>query len=250
MSGDQAQVALIVGGSRGIGAATAMLLAARGMRVVVNYRSSDTDAENVIAAILAGGGEAVAVRADVCEPDQAHALIKGACAHWGGVHVLVNTALIPYEIKPFLRMGWPEFGGKVRDELQAAFTLTQAVAPGMIEGGYGRIVHVATGLARHPREQMIALGVAKAALVQFARYTAQELGPHGITVNVVSPGPVDTRIGALRPQAVEERIVAATPLGRIALPGDVAGAIAFLASDAGGFMTGVDLPVNGGLAMD
>jgi 3-oxoacyl-[acyl-carrier protein] reductase len=244
------KVALVAGGSRGIGAATSQLLAARGMRVVVNYRSNDADAAAVVQAIRAAGGEAMAIRADVCSPDEVDGLLATVRAEWGTVDVLVNTVLIPYAIKPFQELTWAEFGGKLQDELLAAFTLTKAVTPGMIDKGYGRIVHLGTNLARNPRAGMIALGASKAAVVAFARYVAQELGPHGITVNVVSPGMVGTQISTTVPEAVRERIVAATPLGRIAEPEDVAQVIAFFASDASGFMTGTSAPVNGGLAMD
>jgi len=250
MDTNLAKVALVAGGSRGIGAATSRLLASRGMRVVVNYRSSDTDAAAVVEAIRAAGGEAMAVRADVCIPDEVDRLMEAISVEWGTVDVLVNTVLIPYAIKPFQDITWAEFGGKLQDEMLAAFTLTRAVTPGMIDKGYGRIVHLATNLARNPREGMIALGASKAALVAFARYVAQELGPHGITVNLVSPGMVDTQIATTAPQPVKDRIIAATPLGRIAQPEDVAGVIAFYADDASGFMTGTSAPVNGGLAMD
>jgi 3-oxoacyl-[acyl-carrier protein] reductase len=245
-----AKVALVAGGSRGIGAATSQLLAARGMRVVVNYRSSDADATAVVGAIRAAGGEAMAFRADVCVPDEVDRLMEAVSAQWGTVDVLVNTVLIPYAIKPFQEFTWAEFGGKLHNEMLAAFTLTRAVTPGMIDKGYGRIVHLGTNLARNPREGMIALGASKAAVTAFARYVAQELGPHGVTVNVVSPGMVGTEISTTVPEPVRARIIAATPLGRIAQPEDVARVIAFYAGDASGFMTGTSAPVNGGLAMD
>jgi 3-oxoacyl-[acyl-carrier protein] reductase len=250
MSMSTAKVALVAGGSRGIGAATSQLLASRGMRVVVNYRSSDADATAVVEAIRGAGGEAIAVKADVCIPDEVDRLIETVEAEWGTVDVLVNTVLIPYAIKPFQEISWSEFGGKLQNEMLAAFTLTRAVTPGMIDKGCGRIVHLGTNLARNPREGMIALGASKAAVTVFARYVAQELGPQGITVNVVSPGMVGTEISTTVPEEVRARIIAATPLGRIAQPEDVAGVIAFYADDASGFMTGTSAPVNGGLAMD
>jgi 3-oxoacyl-[acyl-carrier protein] reductase len=250
MSTSSAKVALVAGGSRGIGAATSLLLASRGMRVVVNYRSNDADATAVVEAIRGAGGEAVAVKADVCIPDEVDRLIETVGTEWGTIDVLVNTVLIPYAIKPFQEMSWSEFGGKLQNEMLAAFTLTRAVTPGMIDKGHGRIVHLGTNLARNPRDGMIALGASKAAVTAFARYVAQELGPHGITVNVVSPGMVGTEISTTVPEEVRARIIAATPLGRIAQPADVASVIAFYADDASGFMTGTSAPVNGGLAMD
>jgi 3-oxoacyl-[acyl-carrier protein] reductase len=170
VTGDR--VALITGASSGIGAATARLLAARGMRVVVNYLHSETAAKEVVADIEAAGGRAMAVQADVREPAAVAAMLDQVRQAWGDVDVLVHNALTPYAIKPFRDMTWDELGGKVDDEMRAAFTVTKAVLPGMTERRAGRIIYLGTGLSRRPREGMIALGTAKAALTQFARYLA------------------------------------------------------------------------------
>jgi 3-oxoacyl-[acyl-carrier protein] reductase len=148
-------------------------------------------------------------------------------------------------------MTWEELGGKLDAEMHAAYTVTKAVLPAMTEQRWGRIVYLGTGLSRRPREGMIALGTAKAALEQFARYLAQELGPHGITVNVVAPGPVeDTRMAAnVLDDALRQRQVAATPLGRLAHPADVAQAVAFYADEDNAFMTGTTAAVDGGMSM-
>jgi 3-oxoacyl-[acyl-carrier protein] reductase len=245
------RVALVTGSSSGIGAATARLLAARGMRVVVNYLHSAAGAEQVVAEIKAAGGQAMAVQADVREPAAVESLIDQVQAAWGGIDVLVHNALTPYVVKSFQDMTWEELGGKLEDELRAGFTVTKAVLPAMIEQGWGRIIYLGTGLSRRPRQGMIALGTAKAALTQFARYLAQELGTHGITVNVVEPGPVgDTRMAAdVFDEELTRRQVAATPMGRLARPGDVAQAVAFYASEDNAFMTGTTAAVNGGMAM-
>jgi 3-oxoacyl-[acyl-carrier protein] reductase len=251
VTGTTPRVALVTGSSSGIGAATASLLAARGMRVVVNYLHSEAAAGEVVAGIEAAGGQAMAVRADVRDEAAVGALTERVGAAWGGIDVLVHNALTPYAIKPFQEMTWAELGGKLDDELRAAFVVTRAVLPAMTERRWGRIVYLGTGLSRRPREGMIALGTAKAALAQFARYLAQELGPRGITVNVVEPGPVaETRISQVLDEEQTRRQVAATPLGRLARPADVARAVAFYASDVSAFMTGTSAAVNGGLAMD
>jgi 3-oxoacyl-[acyl-carrier protein] reductase len=147
---------------------------------------------------------------------------------------------------------WDELGGKLQQEMHAAFLVTKAVVPGMTTCGYGRIVYLGTVLSRQPREGMIALGTSKAALSQFAHFLAQELGPRGITVNVVAPGPVDetTMAAAAFDQEHKQRQAAQTALGRIACPDDVARAVAFYASDDSGFITGSTAPVDGGLSMD
>lgn len=246
------RVALITGGSRGIGAATARLLAARGMRVVINYRSSHDEADDVVASIKNDGGHAIAVQADVRDAAAVLDMVEQIRAAMGEVEVLVHNALIPYAIKSFDEMSWDELGGKLDQEMHAAFLLTKAVVPGMTRRGYGRIVYLGTVLASKPRAGMVALGVSKAALTQFARYVAQEFGPHGITVNVVAPGPVgETTIAtAALDQEHQRRQAAQTALGRIATPDDVARVIAFYAGDDSRFLTGSTAPVNGGLAMD
>ncbi|MFE2545041.1 SDR family NAD(P)-dependent oxidoreductase [Actinacidiphila glaucinigra] len=251
MTGATGRVALVTGGSSGIGAAIARLLAARGMRVVVNYLCSDKAAAEVVAAIAAAGGQAMAVQADVRETAAVERMVERVSAAWGGVDVLVHNALIPYAVASFQDMTWEELGGKLDAEMRAAFTVTKAVLPAMTGQRWGRIVYLGTGLSRRPREGMIALGTAKAALEQFARYLAQELGPQGITVNVVAPGPVEeTRMSQhVLDDALKQRQVAATPLGRLAHPADVAQAVAFYADEDNAFMTGTTAAVDGGVSM-
>ncbi|GAB2857926.1 SDR family oxidoreductase [Actinoallomurus bryophytorum] len=246
------RVALITGASRGIGAAVARLLASRGMRVVVNYRSSRGEADDVVASIRSAGGQAMAVQGDVRDGSAVLGMVGQVRSAMGEVEVLVHNALIPYAIKSFDEISWDELGGKLEQEMRAAFLLTKAVVPGMTTRGYGRIVYLGTVLSRQPREGMIALGTSKAALGQFAHFVAQEVGPHGITVNVVAPGPVDETVttDAALDQEHKERQAAQTAMGRIASPDDVARAVAFYAGDDSGFITGTTAPVNGGLVMD
>jgi 3-oxoacyl-[acyl-carrier protein] reductase len=246
------RVALITGASRGIGAAVARLLASRGMRVVVNYHASRDEADEVVASIRSASGQAMAVQADVRDGPAVAAMVEQARAAMGEVEVLVHNALIPYAIKSFDEISWEELGGKLDQEMRAAFLVTKAVVPGMTRRGYGRIVYLGTVLSRRPRAGMIALGTSKAALGSFARFVAGELGPRGITVNVVAPGPVGettTADAALDPEQ-RQRQTEQTPLGRIANPDDVARAVAFYAGDDSEFITGTTAPVNGGLAMD
>jgi 3-oxoacyl-[acyl-carrier protein] reductase len=182
-----ARVAVITGASRGIGAA---VLAERGFRVVVNHRSSAEQADEVVRAATAAGGEVVAIRADVTAPDDVAAMVRETEQRWGGVDVLVHNANIPFDVTSFADLSWEQLGGKLHRELRAAFLITKAIVPGMISRGYGRLVYLSTGLSRRPREGMITVGTAKAALDQFVRYIALELAPHGITANLVAPATV------------------------------------------------------------
>ena len=242
---------MITGASRGIGAATARVLAERGFRVVVNHRASGPQAEEVVADITAGGGEAVAIQADITVPGDVSAMADEIAQRWGGVDVLVHNALIPFVVTSFADLTWEQLGGKVNAELYAAYSLTKAVVPAMISRGYGRLIYLTTGLSRRPRDGMIALGTAKAALDQFVRFVALELAPHGITANLVAPATVSgtTVTEQLSSERMRE-LGAAAPMGRLVTPNEVANTIAFFANEESGFTTGHYLPVNGGLAMD
>ena len=245
------RVALITGASRGIGAATALVLAEQGFRVVVNYHSGLGQADEVVRSATAAGGEAMAIRADVTAPDDVRAMVDETNDKWGRVDVLVHNALIPFEVTSFADLTWEQLGGKLDRELHAAFLLTKAVVPGMIALNYGRLVYLSTGLSRRPRNGMIALGTAKAALDQFVRYVALELAPHGITANLIAPATVaDTKVSGQLAAGEVRQLGASNPMGRLVTPDEVATTVAFLASADSGFTTGHYLEVNGGLAMD
>jgi NAD(P)-dependent dehydrogenase (short-subunit alcohol dehydrogenase family) len=246
------RVAVITGASRGIGAATASVLAKRGFHVVVNYYDASAQrAEQVVAAITEAGGEAVAIRADVTAPADVAAMADQTEQRWGSIDVLVHNALIPFDVTSFADLSWEQLGGKLERELHAAFLITKAVVPGMISRHYGRLVYMSTGLSRQPREGMITLGTAKAALDQFVRFIALELAPHGITANLVAPATVaGTKVTEKLTAEQVRELGAANPMGRLVRPDEVAGTVAFLASEESGFTTGHYLSVNGGLAMD
>jgi 3-oxoacyl-[acyl-carrier protein] reductase len=245
------RVALVTGSSRGIGAATASVLAERGFRVVVNYRSSAEEADDVVRAVTAAGGQAVAIRADVTDAGDVVAMVDETERRWGRIDVVVHNALIPFAVSSFADLTWEQLGGKLDRELHAAFLITKAVVPEMISRNYGRLVYLSTGLSRRPRAGMITLGTAKAALDQFVRYVALELAPYGITANLVAPATVDeTKITEQLTGDQIDHLGATNPMGRLVRPDEVARTIAFLTSEDSGFTTGHYLPVNGGLSMD
>ena len=137
-----ARVAVITGASRGIGAATALVLAEHGYRVVVNHRASAPRAEEVVATITAAGGEAVAIKADVTVPDDVTAMVDEIDHRWGRIDVLVHSVLTPFAVTSFAKLSWEQLGGNLDSELRAAFLTTKAVVPGMVSRGYGRLIYL------------------------------------------------------------------------------------------------------------
>ena len=243
------RVAIVTGASRGIGAATAKLLGARGAKVAVNYGKSREHGERVVAAIAAAGGRAILVQADVTERAQVDAMVNQVEAELGPVAILVNNAAISFPMVPFAQYRWEDFERKLTHELRASFNCCQAVIPGMIARHSGCIVNVSSGLSRVPGPGFVAHSSAKSALDAFSKSLALELGPQGIRVNVVAPGLVPTDATAHLPKEVHERTRQHTPLRRQATPEDIAGVVLFYCSDLSGFVTGTYLPVNGGTQM-
>jgi len=243
------KVALVTGASRGIGAATARLLAAHGASVGVNYYRSEGPAAEVVGAIGEAGGRAVGLRADVRDPAQVEAMTRQAEASLGPIDILVVNASIAFPIQPFLNYPWDAFEAKLVGEIKSAFHCCRAVAPGMVARRSGSIVCVSSGLSRQPGMGFVAHSTAKSGLDAFAKSLAFELGPSGVRVNVVAPGLTLTDATAGLPEPAKAGSAAQTPLRRNGLPEDVAGAVLFLASDASRFVSGQYLAVSGGIQM-
>lgn len=243
------KVALITGAGRGIGAAAAKELAGSGIQVAINYLSDHDSADRVVNEIQLQGGEAIKIQGDVCNAEQVALMTKQIVDRWGRIDILVSNAHIPFVVKPFLDITWSELSQKLNKEIQAAYCLSQAILPIMKQNSYGRIVYVASGVAKNPGKGFIAHGTAKAALVQFAKFIAQEFGEFGITANVISPGAVETEASKDQVEQFRAAITALTPLKRVAQPEDIAKAIALYVSEQSGFITGSYVPVNGGKDM-
>ena len=239
------KVAIVTGGSGGIGAAICARLAADGFAVVVGYRSEEAEARRVVEAI---DGRAVAVKADVAT--EAELLVERAVRDFGGVSVLVNGASPRIAAAPFDALDWDAVRRQFDVQVGGAFALAKAAVPHMREQGHGRIISIVSqAIEGTPTPGWTAYAVAKSALAVFSRQLAAELGPAGITVNCVAPGMTDTRLIGDIPE--KQRLIAArqTPLRRLARVEDVAGAVAYLASDDAAFVTGEVLRVNGGQVM-
>jgi 3-oxoacyl-[acyl-carrier protein] reductase len=243
------KVAIVTGSSRGIGAATAKLLAAHGARVAVNYTQNREQGERVLAEIAQSGGRAILVQADVTVREQVEAMVRRTEAEIGPVDILVNNANMRFRVAPFLEYRWEDFEEKLLSEIKASFYCCQAVVAGMAGRHSGCIVNVSSGLSRVPGKGFIAHTSAKSALDAFSKTLALELGPYGIRVNVVAPGLTLTDATAHQPKEMHEAAAARTPLKRLAGPDDVAGAVLFYCVDWSRFVTGTYLPVCGGTQM-
>lgn len=244
------KVALVTGASRGIGAATARRLAAEGAAVAVNYNASEGEARRVVAAIELAGGRAIPVRADVTDREQVDEMVHLVERELGPVDVLVANAGMRVHMAPFLGYPWEAFEAKLVGEAKGVFWVSQAVLPSMTSRRSGSIVVVSSGLSRRAGEGFCAHSSSKASLDALVRSMALELGPLGIRVNTVAPGLTLTDATAFLPQSVKEASAKWTPLRRNGTPEDVAGAILALAADTGSHVTGVYLPVDGGVVMN
>ncbi len=245
----QSKVAIVTGSSRGIGAATAKLLASHGAQVAVNYARSRDKGQAVVDEILKAGGRAILVEADVTDRDQVAAMVKKVEAELGPLDILVNNASISFPVTPFAQYKWEDFEQKFSGEMRAVFFTCQAVLPGMVQRKSGCIVNISSGLSRVPGPGFVAHSSAKSALDGFSKSLALELGPHGVRVNVVAPGATNTDAISFMTPELRERIAKNTPLRRFGQPEDVAGAVLLLCSDAARFITGTYLPVSGGVQM-
>ena len=240
------RTALVTGGSRGIGRATAELLAEAGAKVAVNYRRDDRRAEDFVRQVRAAGGEALALAGDVSRPDEARQLVRDVVAAWGRLDVVVNNAGIWEED----RAGAGDLDTWDRTfavNVRGAFALTDAaIAP--IEREKGSIVFVSSTAGQRGEARHSAYAASKGALISYTKSLAAELGPRGIRVNCVAPGWVDTEMtsGALGDPEARAEIERSIPVGRVGRPEDVAAAILFLVSDLARHVQGEVLNVNGG----
>jgi NAD(P)-dependent dehydrogenase (short-subunit alcohol dehydrogenase family) len=241
---------LVTGASRGLGAHIARRLAADGWPVAVNYLPDRADAEGVVADITAAGGKAAAFRADVTAEDDVSALVAAVEAELGPVRVLIPNATGPQPMIDAVDISWQDHLDQLTFFVKSPTLLMQAIAPGMRERGGGRIIQIGSDLFERAAPGMSAYSAAKGAQFSLTRTWARELGPWGITVNVVAPGwiPVERHAG-MDPKHVEayRREV---PLGRMGTPAEIADVVAFLASDGARFITGERITVNGGHTID
>ncbi|MQA77022.1 MAG: SDR family oxidoreductase [Streptosporangiales bacterium] len=241
-----ATVALVTGASRGLGAAIARALADAGHAVAINYRSDERGAADVRRTIVESGGTAELFRADVTDEAEVEALHAAVLATFGRVDVLVLNATGPQPTIAPEQLTWQDVVDQLAYFVKSPLLLTQQVVEGMKQRGYGRIVNVGSEVVDLGNPGSSAYVAAKSAQLGLTRSWARRFGPHGITVNLVAPGWIPTERHAGVDQAEKDAYAQLVPLAHLGVPDDVAAAVAFLASDAAGFITGQRLAVNGG----
>jgi 3-oxoacyl-[acyl-carrier protein] reductase len=241
------RVALVTGASQGIGRATAVALAAAGAQVAAAARNAEKLA-NVVAEITAAGGQAIAVRMDVAEPEQIKVGFRETIERFARLDILVNNAAITRDGLA-VRMKADDWDAVLRTNLTGAHLCTQQALATMMRQRYGRIINIASVVAECGNAGQANYVAAKAGLIGLTRAIATEMASRNITVNAVAPGFIVSPMTDPLAEAVKEAMLARIPLGRMGMDAEVASAVVFLASDEAGYITGHVLDVNGGMRM-
>jgi 3-oxoacyl-[acyl-carrier protein] reductase len=248
------QIVLVSGAGRGLGAAIARAFADQGASVVINYRRSEAAA---LALAEELGDRAVAIQADVTDREETRRMVNEAAEHFGGhVTTVVNNALGDFSFNGDGRhtlqtIPWEDFQGQLDVSLRGALNLIQATAPAMENAGFGRVINIGTNLFQNPVVPYHDYTAAKAALLSLTRTAAADLGPGGVTVNMLSGGLLRTTdASSATPEAIFDLIAQSTPLRRVTTPAEFADAVLFFASPWSRAVTGQNLVVDGGLVRD
>ncbi|MDJ0754061.1 MAG: 3-oxoacyl-[acyl-carrier-protein] reductase [Ardenticatenaceae bacterium] len=243
------KIALVTGGSRGIGRVIAEELAAQGAKVVVNYNASSAAADEVVAGIKANGGEGMAIQADVSDFDAAAGLVKAAIEAYGQIDIVVNNAGTTRDTL-LMTMKPAQWDDVININLNSIYNVCKAAVRPMVRKKQGgRIINISSvsgivGLAGQTN-----YSASKAGMIGFTKALAKEVGSRQITVNAVAPGFIPTDLTSDLDQAMVDWALQNTPLGRMGEPQEVADLVAFLASDKAGYITGEVIRVDGGIAM-
>ena len=242
------KTAVVTGGSRGIGRAVCLELAAGGANVVLCYAGNEAAAQETVAACESLGAKALAVRCDIADAAQVKALMDAAVEAFGAIHILVNNAGITRDGLLML-MKEEDFDAVINANLKGTFLCMKAVARLMMKQKYGRIVSMSSVVGLRGNAGQMNYAASKAGVIGLTKSMAKELATRGITVNAVAPGFIETDMTAAMPEAAKTATLASIPMQRLGAAADVAKAVAFLASDEAAYITGQVLAVDGGMAM-
>ncbi len=246
----EGRVALVTGGNRGIGGAISLALARDGADVGVHFNSNREEAESVVEAVRGLGRRAAIFQADVSQRDSVEEMVRQCRDEFGPVDILVNNARQLVKGRSFMELTWEEdYVPQIEVMLKGTFNCCQVVLPSMIERGWGRIINMLTTVLGERRPRTNSYGTVKSGLLYFSQNLATEMGPHGITVNMVSPGLTVTKRPILHSDDHTRDYIRQTPVGRLGTPEDAAEAVAYLAGDGAEFVSGVNLAVSGGKVM-
>lgn len=242
------KIALITGGSRGIGRAIAFRLARAGIKVAVNYKSNDIAAKSVVKAVEDLGGSAMAIVGDVSQSKDVEAMVKSVVDAWGRIDILVNNAGIIHD-SLLMRMGEEVWDEVLNTNLKGSYNCTKAVLRFMVRQRWGRIINVVSvvGLEGNPGQSNYA--ASKAGVIAFSRSIAKEVASRNITVNSVAPGYISTEIVADLAPEFKELILSRIPQNRFGTVEDVANMVGYLASDEANYITGEVIRVDGGIEL-
>lgn len=242
------KTAVVTGGSRGLGRAVCLELAAGGANVVLCYAGNEAAANETVAACEALGARAVAVRCDVADSAQVKTLMDTALQTFGRIDILVNNAGITRD-GLLMMMKEDDFDTVIDTNLKGAFLCMKAVARQMMKQRYGRIVNLSSVVGLRGNAGQVNYAASKAGIIGMTKSLAKELASRGVTVNAVAPGFMETDMTAAMPEAAKTATLAAIPMGRMGAVEDVAKTVAFLASEEAGYITGQVIAVDGGMSM-
>ncbi len=245
---DQSRCALITGASRGIGRAAALRLAAAGHRIAVNYNTHPEDAEAVVEEIRGGGGEAIAVGANVSDRAAVEAMFSETTEKFGPVEILVNNAGIISD-SLLMRMKDDDFKRVLDTNIYGTFYCSRSAVASMVRARWGRIINVSSVVGIRGNVGQTNYAASKAAIHGFTKSLAKEVATRNITVNTVAPGYVSTATTDVLPQRIKDEVMKWIPFGRFGTPDEIAPTIAFIASEDARYMTGCVVRVDGGMAI-